>query len=162
MHGGEFLQASHSPETKHCTLSSSEGEVRVFRSVVRVATDLLAVLVADLVHGCAIRWAAVGDNHLRIAVSLHCFLQEFQGGGFVAPFRDIGFQYFAFVINGAPEIMLDAIDFDEDLVEVPLPLCHLAHVVSTRFTDFLCEVSSETIYPETDTFVADINATLVE
>ena len=58
--------------------------------------------------------------------------------------------------------MLDAIDFDEDFIEMPLSLCDPAHVVSTWFTDLLCEVSSEAINPSPDTFMANVYATLME
>ena len=58
--------------------------------------------------------------------------------------------------------MLDAVDLYEHLIQMPLPLRHLAHVVSTRFADLLGEMSAEVIYPETDAFVADINPTLVK
>ena len=47
----------------------------------------------------------------------------------------------------APEVMLDAVDLYEDFIEMPLPLCDTAHIVSTRFADLLCEVSSEAINP---------------
>jgi len=112
-----------------------------------MATDLLAVDISNLFHGCAIRRTTICDDDLRIAVSFHCFVQEFQCSSLVASLGDIAFQYFAFVVDGAPEIMLDAIDFDEDFIEMPLPLCDPAHVVSTWFTDLLCEVSSEAINP---------------
>ena len=88
MHGGEFLQASHSPEAEHCSFPPSEGEVRVSRSVVLVATDLLAVDVADFLHRSAVGRASVRDNYLRIAVTLHCFFEEFQCSSFVASFGD--------------------------------------------------------------------------
>jgi hypothetical protein len=50
----EFLQIAHPSKSRHGPLSSSEGQVRVFRSVVQVATDLLAVLVPDLFHGSSV------------------------------------------------------------------------------------------------------------
>ena len=102
MHTGEFLQASHSPETKHCTFSSSEGEVRVFRPVVLVATDPLAVFISNLFHCGAIRRASVCDDDLRISVSFHCFLQKFQGSSLVAFLGDDGFQEFSFMIDRSP------------------------------------------------------------
>ena len=74
MHGDEFLKTSHASKPKHSAFSPSEGEVRIFCSVVLVATDLLAVLVPDFVHGCAIGRAAVGDDELRVAIPFHSFL----------------------------------------------------------------------------------------
>ena len=58
MHAGELLQTSRAPKPEHSSLFSPEGEVRILRAVVLVATDLLAVLVADVFHcgavGCAL------------------------------------------------------------------------------------------------------------
>ena len=51
------------------------------------------------------------------------------------------------MIDGSPEVMLDAVDLYEDYIEMLLPLCDPAHIVSTRFADLLCEVSSEPINP---------------
>ena len=68
----------------------------------------------------------------------------------------------ALMIDGAPEVMLDAVDLYEDFIEMPLPLCDPAHVVSTRFADLLRAVSSEPIAPYPDAFVENIYATLME
>jgi len=73
MDRGELLKTSHSPEAEHRPLSSSEREVRVFCSVIEMATDLLAVNVSDVFHGCPIRSQSIGDNHFRAAISLHGF-----------------------------------------------------------------------------------------
>ena len=73
MYGDELLQTSHSPKPEHGAFSSSKGEVRVFRAIVLVPADLLAIFVANLFHGCAVRRAAIRDDDLRISVSLHCF-----------------------------------------------------------------------------------------
>ena len=51
---GEFLSVRHSPEPRHCPLSSSEVQVAVLGSVVEVTSDLLAVFISDLFHCCAI------------------------------------------------------------------------------------------------------------
>ena len=102
--------------------------MRAFCSVVQVATDLLAVLVSDLCHGGAIRTKPVSDRHSRSAGSFHRFLQKRKCGLPVAGFGDVSFQHLALVIDSAPEIMLHAINLHEDLIQVPLPLCVLAHV----------------------------------
>ena len=127
-----------------------------------MATDLLSVLVPDFVHGCAIGRAAVGDDHLRIAIPFHCFLQEFQCGSHISGFGNIAFQDLAFVIYRAPEIVLDAIDFDEDLVDMPLPLHGLAHVVCSLFADLTSKVSAEAVDPKPDAFMANVDAALME
>ena len=53
-------------------------------------------------------------------------------------------------------------DFDEHLIQVPLPLRAAPHGFRAPFPDLMCEVRAEPIDPETDTFVADIDATFVE
>ena len=42
---------------------------------------------------------------MRIALPLHCLLQEVQSRGLVTLLRDIGFQRFPFMIHSAPEIV---------------------------------------------------------
>ena len=53
-------------------------------------------------------------------------------------------------------------DFDEDLIQVPLPLRAAPHEFGQAFPDLVRQVSPEPIDPEADTFVTDINAALVE
>ena len=105
MHAGEFLQASHSPKSEHGSLPSPEREVRVLRSVVLVATDLLAVLVSNILHRSTVRWASVCDDDLSISVSFHRFPEEFQCSGLIALLCDEALQDFALMINGAPKVM---------------------------------------------------------
>ena len=97
-----------------------------------------------------------------IAASLHCFLQEFQRSSLIPLLRDIGFQDFAFVVDSAPKIMALSSNFDEDLIQVPLPLRAAPHGFRAPFPDLMCEVRAEPIHPKADTFVADIDATFVE
>ena len=66
------------------------------------------------------------------------------------------------MIDCPPEVMLDAVDLYEDFVEMPLPLCYLSHIVGSLFADFSSKMSSEPIYPETDAFVANIDATFMQ
>ena len=99
MYADELLQAPHSSEPEHSPFSPSEREVRVFSPVVLVATDLLAVFVADFVHGCAIRRTAISYDDLRIAISFHRFLQEFQCSSLVTLLGHERFQNFAFMID---------------------------------------------------------------
>lgn len=66
------------------------------------------------------------------------------------------------MVDSAPKIMALSSDFDEDLIQVPLPLRAAPYGFRTPFPDFMCEVSAEPIDPETDAFVANIDAALVE
>ena len=69
---------------------------------------------------------------------------------------------FAFVIDGAPEIMGLSSDLCEHLVQMPLPRGDLPHVRSYLSTDLPGEVSAKPINPEPDAFMADIDAAFVQ
>ena len=43
----------------------SQGQMTVFGPIIEVATDLLAVAVSNLFHGCAVRPKPVGDHRPR-------------------------------------------------------------------------------------------------
>ena len=58
--------------------------------------------------------------------------------------------------------MLDAVDFDEDFIEMPLPLRYLSHIARSLLADFPSEVSSEPIDPEADAFMANVDAAFVK
>ena len=66
------------------------------------------------------------------------------------------------MINGAPEIMLNTIDFDEDFVQMPLPLCGVAHIVGSLLAYLPGEVGSKPINPESYTIMTNIYAALME
>ena len=58
--------------------------------------------------------------------------------------------------------MLNTVYLHENLVEVPLPLCHLAHIVGSLLTDLASKVGSKPINPESYTFMTNIYAALME
>jgi len=60
-----------------------------------------------------------------MVVSLQRFAQKLQRSMTIPALCDIGFQYFTLVIDGAPEIMNDAIYLHENLVQT--------RIRSTRF-----------------------------
>ena len=70
MDGGEFLQASHPPETCHRPRPSSERQLGVLYPVVEVTICLLAFRIANLLQRRAVGPEPVGDNDLGVAVSL--------------------------------------------------------------------------------------------
>ena len=61
------------------------------------------------------------------AVAFHRFLQKDKCSLLIPGFGDVAFQHLTFMIDGAPEVMLYAIDLHEDLIQVPLPPSMLAH-----------------------------------
>ena len=66
------------------------------------------------------------------------------------------------MVDRAPEVMLYSVDLDEDLIEMPLPLSDLPHIVGSPLTDLASKVGSKPINPESYTFMTNIYAALVE
>ena len=91
-----------------------------------MAARLATAHVANLLHGRTIRTEFVCDDDFRIAVSFHCFPEEFQGCCLVPLLGRIGFQNLAFVIDRPPQVVRLAADLHKDLVQMPAPLRHLA------------------------------------
>ena len=55
-------------------------------------------------------------------MAFYRFLEEFQRRLAITALGDIGLQYFALVIYGPPQIVGFAVNFDENLVQMPLPM----------------------------------------
>ena len=134
----------------------------ILRSVIEMPTDLLAVMHSNLFHCRAIGPKSVSDHRFRCSVSLHGFLQKPKRGRLIPGFGDVAFQHFALVIDGAPEIMLDAIDLYKDLIKMPLPLGMLAHVRRAFGSDLSSKDQTKSIDPSPDAFMADIDPALVK
>ena len=66
------------------------------------------------------------------------------------------------MINSAPEIVRLTPDFDEDLVQVSAPLRHLTHSFRSPLTSLVCKIASEPVLPETNAFVANIDAAFMQ
>ncbi|KCZ87972.1 hypothetical protein HJO_16350 [Hyphomonas johnsonii MHS-2] len=99
---------------------------------------------------------------MRAAIALRCFLKEFQGSGFVALPCDIGFENSVFMVDSPPKIVPLAAYLHEYVVQVLPLMWATSHRFRSAFPDFASEVCAEPIDPETDVFVADIDAALVE
>ena len=69
---------------------------------------------------------------------------------------------YRFMVRCAPEIVLDAVDLHEDLIQVPLPLSMLAHVGGAFRPDLPGEDWTKSIDPEPHTFMADIDPALMQ
>ena len=72
MYAGEFLQAPHASKSERGSLSWWEGEVGVFRSIIHVATVLLAAFVSNLFHHGIVGGTPVGDDHLPVVLAFQC------------------------------------------------------------------------------------------
>jgi len=80
----------------------------------------------------------------------------------ISAFRNAAFQNFALMINRAPQIMLLAIDLDEDLIELPSPLRTLAHGLRSLLTDLRRKHRTKSVPPVTHAFMADVDAAFVD
>ncbi len=121
MRGGEFLQGLYIPELRHRSFSSSERLVGILGSIVEPPTALLIGSIADYRHRRSVRPKSVRHDGPRPAVALQRALQKLQRSSAIPALRGENLEHFAFVIDGAPQIVRLAIDPDENLVEVPSP-----------------------------------------
>lgn len=158
----ELLQTSHAPEPQHRALPSSEGKMRVLGPIVGPPRDLAIIATAEVLQGSPVGAQLVCDDCLRAPVTTHGFLQEFQCSLTIPALRDVALEDFSLMIDGAPEVMHLAVDLHVHLVEVPLPLAALAHAIDALSADLGCEDRAEAVPPVTHSFMAYLDAALVE
>jgi hypothetical protein len=143
--GSELLECLHSAKPQHRPLSSSERQVAVLHPVVLPSAHLAAVEIAQLAHRGRVGSEPVGDYGPRSAVAFQGFPQKFQSRRFVPGLCDERFQYLALVINRTPQIMPLAVDPDEHLVEVPLPVAKPPHPFHLLASDVAGEQGPEPV-----------------
>jgi hypothetical protein len=108
-------------EPLHLPLSSSRWSMRVFGPIIQISA--LSVLDAwkQLTLSDAVAPKLVGHNHPRLILqTLQEPFEEARRRLGIAPGLNEDVEHNAILIHGAPEIMLHALDTDEDLVHVPL------------------------------------------
>ena len=155
------MQRLHSPEAQHRPLPSSKGLVRVLRAIVGPAARFLAIADAEIPQRCTVRSQQIRHNLIRGTMTFQRFLQEFQCGFLVARLRHKTFEHFALVINGSPQIMPLAIDFNENLVLVPSPVAG-PHALDATLSDLCCKHWPEPVPPKPHRFMADVYPSLVQ
>ena len=134
----------------------------VLRPVVEVATDLLVVAIFYVFYGGSIRAKSVSHDGSRRAVSFHRFLQERKCSLLIPGFCHVAFQHLTFVVDGAPQVMLYAVDLHEDLIEMPLPLRMLPHKARAFRPDLAGEDWTKKIDSEPYVLMANIDAALMK
>jgi len=162
MKGGEFLQTSHPPEAKHRPLTSSEWLMRVLGAVVQPPADFPFVIRTDGFQGRTVRRQTIRNDHFYDPMAPKRFLEEFQCCFLVPAFGNEALEHFTLVMDGAPEVVFDAVDLHEDLVEVPAPMVEMTHRLHPTTTDFGREDGAEPVPPIADRFVRYVDAALVE
>ena len=66
------------------------------------------------------------------------------------------------MIDSAPQLVCLPADLYKHLIQVPLPLWRLPHAFRSAFADLVREVSTETVDPVPDRFMANVDAALVK
>lgn len=79
--------------------------MRILSAIVQIPDGFLVSVVPDYLHSDVTGWALVSHHDFRIPAPLLCFPEEFQIRRLVTLLRDIGFNYFAFMIDSAPKVM---------------------------------------------------------
>ncbi len=69
----EFLQTSHSPESKHCPLSSSKECVGILRPIVEPPPRFLPICPTQFLEYSAVRTELVGHKDFRPLTGTYCF-----------------------------------------------------------------------------------------
>ena len=160
MNSREFLQTSQAPKSLHGPFSSSKRLVRILSSIVQPGTHLLPLRIAEDLHRGAVGSQLVCFNHMRLAIALHQFPEEFQCTFLIPALRGIGIEHFTFVIHRPPKVMRLTIYLHKLLIQMPIRM-------STKlFNPFLSDLSgkqrAETVPPETDSFMANVNTAFVQ
>ena len=94
--------------------------------------------------------------------ALHCFPEEFQCSVAIPALRNVAFQHFAFVIHSPPKVVRLVVDSHENLVQMPLPIRTSAQLLNAFLSDPGSRQRDETVLPETDRLMADINTAFVQ
>jgi hypothetical protein len=99
---------------------------------------------------------------MRWAKALHCFPDDFQCRLAVPALGNIAFQHVTFVINRPPKVVLFTIDLHKSLVQMPSPIRMCTKVLDPLLSDLGRKQRAETVPPEPDRFMADIDTALVQ
>ena len=159
---GKFLQTSHLSEAKHGPFTSSERLVTVFGSVVEPLSNNSIVRPDQLLESRAVGRQAIGHNCLGRAMSAKRFSEEFQRGLAIPGLGDVAFQHLALMIDSPPQEMFDAVDFDENFVEMPAAMPECAHRLHPISTNLGCENLTKAVPPEAYRLMCDVDTPFVE
>ena len=99
---------------------------------------------------------------MRVAVTFHRFPEEFQCRFAIPSLGDIAFKHLTLVIYGAPQVVGFTVDLYEHLVQMPLPIRMSTKLLNPFSSDLSGKHRTKTVPPEPHSFVADIDAALVQ
>jgi len=154
----KFLKCRNRLETLHRSFSSSKWQMWIFTSVVGSAAAKLSVSNSNLTKSRAVGWQLVSRDNLWRSVLSHYFYEKFLRCSLVPPFGNIAFQNFAFVINSTPKVKSLTVDFDENFIQMPLPVRVAPY---PPFADLISKFCTKSVYPKSYCLMTNINSTLM-
>jgi hypothetical protein len=99
---------------------------------------------------------------MRVTMPRHGFPEEFHCGFSIPALGHKGFQDFAFVIDGPPEVAGGTVDFCGNPIQMPPPVGQGAHSVDPLAADRGGEHRAEAVPPEPHGLMADVAAALLQ
>jgi hypothetical protein len=116
--GEEVLGLPRRFEPLHLPLSSSRWSMRVFSPIIQISALSVLDVRKQLTLGDAVAPQLVSHNHPRLIMqALQQPLEEARGSLAITPGLNEDVEHNAMLIHGAPEIMLLALDADENYVD---------------------------------------------
>jgi hypothetical protein len=98
---------------------------------------------------------------MRAIMPLHRFPEEFQCGFSIPALGGKGFPDFAFVIDGPPEVVGEAVDLHVDRVQVPAPVGQGPHSIHPLEANLRGEHRAKSVPPEAHRLMTDLNTALI-
>ena len=160
MCGSKFLPGLDVPEPVHRSFSSSKRSVCVFGPVIEPTPTFLTLQTSNNFHRRTVGSKSVGHDRLWSAIALHRSFEKLQRSRAIPAFRGKNFEYLAFMIDGAPQIMRLAVDPHKRFVQVPSPSGIRSILLDTPLPDLRGKNRTEPAPPETDCIAANVDATL--
>ena len=135
---------------------------RILRAIVEPVTVLAIVGQSQVLRRRVVELEFVRDANMRVTMPRHGFPQKCQSSFAIPGLQDVDFQHLAFVIDGLSEIMCDAVDLNEDLIQMPPPVGQGAHLVDPFWPDLRGEHRAKPVPPEPHGLRADVDPSRVQ
>ena len=154
----KLLESGCCFETLYLSLLPWKRQVWILTSVIRSAAEKLSISNANLTKGCSIGRQLVCCNNLGRSVFSHCFYKKLLSCRLVASLCNIAFQNLTFMINSTPRVKAFSICFNENFVQMPLPVQMLTHPLLSNFG---CKICTKPVHPKPYRFVVNIDSTFM-
>ena len=131
-------------------------------AIVEPATGLAIVGQSQVLQRRAVGPEFVRDANMRVTMPLYGFPKESQCSFAISAFRQIAVEDLAFVVDRSPELVLDAVDLHEDLIQMPSPVGQGPHAIDPLSPDLGGEHRAKSVPPKAHGFMANLDAPLVQ